>query len=1411
MAHVPGRTRSGVLWLAAVVVATAALLAGGLATAGAPAAAGGPAARSGAPVDDGVRAQLAASGRTSFWVHFERRAGLADAAAVEGWAARGRAVVSELEATAAESQAAVRDLLRARRIDFTAFWAVNAIHVTAGADVVDELAKQPGVAGIEADGTIDVPTPAPGQPVADAGAGVDAVEWNIDRIRAPEVWSGFGTRGEGVVVGTINHGAELDHPALVGSYRGNQGGGVFDHDHNWFDARNACGDPAAGPCDDENGRGSHALGIIVGDDGAGNQIGAAPGARWITAKACSSTDCSFEAIVASAQWMLAPTDLTGANPRADLRPNVVDNPWPLGPELNDDLARAWEAAGIVAVHSLEGWGTGCSELYYPNIQPGAYVVGAFDAAGAIADFSGRGPVEGRTTPDIAAPGVDIRSSVPGGYAVLSTGSAAPHVAATVALMLSAAPVLVGDNDAIRAVLDRSAVDRSDLACGGEAGNDNVWGEGTLDAFRAVEASPRGPAGTLTGSVRDAATGVPIVAEQVSITGPVDRTIFTEPAGEFELALLVGDYVLEVRNYGYVTYTAELTVTEGATTTLAVALTRAPLHRVSGTARDDAGTPILGATVSVVGRMIPPVTTAVDGTYVIPEVPEGEYGVAADGQCQDGQTRAVVVDGDVTADFTLERRRDGAGHWCEEIPADYVEADRVVTPYAPLELPFGFRYYDEIYGTAHAAHNGNLSFLAPDAEWTDGPEPIPSWWKPNGAVYAFWDYIGFDQQSSLRTAVIGEFPRRVFVVEWRDVTFFDPPNRVSFEIKLHENGDVETQYRDIDPDPRDLERGAGATVGIEDAPGRDALQYSYHEPVLHSGLGVRYRKFAAGFVAGHVTDANVGTPLGTATVRALRDGTEVQATSTAADGSYGLRLDAGTYTVEAAYDGQGTTTSTVVVGQGEDTVIADFDLALARLRVASDPIELVLPAGRTATRQIVVGNAGVGDLEFAMQERPDGTDAAATPPAASPSLAGDPVLVVRDVLPFDSRALTDVLDEGTVRYDVVGSAELATTDLDRYRAVILSNAQPQSFYDNYRAALPRLTAYVGQGGLLWFGAGSYDYSAGPIGEVLPGGATFASSFQTYNDVVDPTHPVVRGLPARFEAVSDRAVLDQVPEGTNVIARGAVDPRPTIVEYDLGAGKVLATTQGLEVYWRDRNLGGPILRNAVAYVSSFEPSVDVPWLSASPAEGVVGPGGSRSVTVTVDTTGLAAGIHRAEVLVRGNDPFDPTVRVPVQVLVPHYQVAVDAGAGGPFTDAAGDTWAADQRYVPGGWGYTNGRSSALTTGRAIAGTGDDPLFQTVRSNPFEYRFDGVPDGVYEVDYRFAETNGRRPGRRVARLIVEQTVVEADHDIAAEVGAYAADAHTVFVEVTDGQLNVRFAEITGLGVPIVSGLRVTHRADR
>ena len=219
------------------------------------------------------------------------------------------------------------------------------------------------------------------------------------------------------------------------------------------------------------------------------------------AKGC----CLDTALISSGQWILAPTDLNGQNPRPDLRPDIVNNSWGGGsgdPFFQPEV-QAWIAAGIFPAFSNGNSGPACGTAGSPGDLPETYAAGAFDQNGNIAGFSSRGPSAfgGIIKPNIAAPGVNVRSSTSGGdgtYGLLSgTSMASPHVAGTVALIWSISPELRGNIPATEAVLNQTAVDTAG-PCGGTTGNNNMWGEGKLDALAAVTAAPKGPTGTLSG-------------------------------------------------------------------------------------------------------------------------------------------------------------------------------------------------------------------------------------------------------------------------------------------------------------------------------------------------------------------------------------------------------------------------------------------------------------------------------------------------------------------------------------------------------------------------------------------------------------------------------------------------------------------------------------------------------------------------------------------------------------------------------------------------------------------------------------------------------------------------------------------------------------------------------------------------
>ena len=97
--------------------------------------------------------------------------------------------------------------------------------------------------------------------------------------------------------------------------------------------------------------------------------------------------------------------------------------------------------------------------------------------------------------------------------------AAPHLAGTVALLWSAAPSLVGDVSGTRLLLDDTARDTADDQCGGDEDDNNVYGEGRLDALALVEAAPTRADRPADRHVVDAASGEPVAEARLDPDRP----------------------------------------------------------------------------------------------------------------------------------------------------------------------------------------------------------------------------------------------------------------------------------------------------------------------------------------------------------------------------------------------------------------------------------------------------------------------------------------------------------------------------------------------------------------------------------------------------------------------------------------------------------------------------------------------------------------------------------------------------------------------------------------------------------------------------------------------------------------------------------------------------------------------------
>lgn len=1423
-----------------------------------------PAAPPAGKVDAAVAKQTTLGGPLTFWVMVKGQADLNRADSFAVHADRTRYVYQAKTAQADRSQAALRALLTVRGASFTPYWIANAIRVTGDKKLMLDLAARSDVERIVGDRTYHVVEPVAQKPAA----GVTGVEWNIDRINAPQVWSTYGDRGEGIVVGTIDTGAQWDHPAIARQYRGAEGLHVADHQYSWFDPSHVCGNPSVVPCDNV-GHGTHVLGTILGDDGQGNQIGVAPGAKWIAAKGCETDSCSTGALLASAQWMVAPTDFNGQNPRPDLAPNVINNSW--GGGGNDPfyqaMVDAWIAAGIFPVFAAGNAGPFCSTTGSPGDYPNTYAVGAFDRNNAIASFSSRGPSAfgGVVKPDVSAPGVNIRSSVPGGgYASLDgTSMATPHVTGTVALIWSASQAVRGNVAVTRDLLNSTAIATSDLSCGGTAADNNVWGHGRLDAFAAVTQAPRGPVGTLTGTVRS--LGQPVAGAQITVTGPIGRTVTSAADGTYTApALSVGEYTVTVTKFGYVSSSTTVAIAENATTTQDFDLVAALRHGVHGHVLDSTGAAVAGATVTIEDTPIPPTTTDATGAYAFTDVPEGRYDMVADrGRCLLPQRLHVDVSNESTVDFTLPAKADAYGHTCANAPSSWVEANTVLPLQGddatlPVSLPFPVNLYHQSYRSVNVSTNGLLSFTTTTPYLFN--TTLPTTDEPNTAVYALWDDLYVDSAASIRTTVLGSAPNRQFVVEWSNVGFLGAPSdiRVSFEVILTETGTIILQYQGIGTQP--VEAGASATVGIENETGTDAILYSYNQPVLDDATAIVFNSPAnTGLVRGTVTDANDAQPVASATVTVSQSGRPDEVVHTDTAGIYQVRAGVGALHLKVEHENYVTDEADLNLGSANTVLVHDAALKTARAAVSPGSLQLVVPAGQTRKRTVQLANTGTADLIWQAREAGGGSVAhAAAPvrpkarPAFNPNAFTSQGLTAGPATPHPASPGQVLRSWPTTGLSVgwgVGSQNgVWVSDVATLRnAHFTETGTPgQVFATPWAGAWPADMATVPARGLVCQvnvggdnGIYCWDPATGQVLDRITGSFPWTTVSQRglayrpdddtfyiggWNDGI-VYH--VEGLshPDRGAVIGQCRPADPTISGLawnqafGMLWEATNSPTDTIYGLNPDTCQTLKTiappdstpfsgagldTDPLGNLWTVSQ-GSP----STAYLidSGVPEFTDVPWLSESPDHGTLAPGNASTVTVTIDATHLTPGVYGATILFTTNGGRDPDVAVPVTVVVPAYEVGINTG-GSAYTDGSGDTWVADRAFITGGYGYL-GKSKTDSTTRTIAGTPDQPLLRNLRQGAYEYRFDHVPNGVYAVELDFAELHNTKPNTRLFDVIIEGTLQIPALDIANDVGDFHALTHVIYVTVTDGQLNVRL--ITRRGDTIINAIRVTQRPDR
>jgi subtilisin family serine protease len=448
----------------------------------------------------------------------------------------------ESRATVEREQAAFRRALATRLPAAEIGWryrlVANGFSVSLPSSDVDRLAALPGV-----------------REVLPAGSYAPQLTASPQQIGAPALWGqALDTAGQGMKIGIIDSGIDPSHPFFDADGYAMPAG--FPKGQQRFTSAKIVvarvfapkGSTAPGNrvafSDDDSSHGTHVAGIAAGNAntgaGGGARVsGVAPRAYlgnykvFVETSSGLSPNANSPAIVAAIEAAVADgmdvINFSGGEP--EIEPS------------RDIVALALDAAAAAGVVPVVAAGNdyndlGAGSVSSPANSVHAIAVGAVGISGSErthAEFSSVGPttISHRLKPDVAAPGVDVLSSVPGGgWAEFSgTSMAAPHVAGAAALLAQRHPAWTVEQ--LKSALVQSGIDATEGA--GRVAGPRFQGGGVVVLPRAdrplVFAQPTGLSFGLLARGR-ATTATIALADAGGGAGPweVARVIRRAPGG-----------------------------------------------------------------------------------------------------------------------------------------------------------------------------------------------------------------------------------------------------------------------------------------------------------------------------------------------------------------------------------------------------------------------------------------------------------------------------------------------------------------------------------------------------------------------------------------------------------------------------------------------------------------------------------------------------------------------------------------------------------------------------------------------------------------------------------------------------------------------------------------------------------------